>query len=103
MSARVETPENGSPEGWVEASLSGGTERVPNAKPEDEPKRPFGYVDVSSVCNESNRITDHKQFRGSQAPSRARRPIRPSTDCGSATGRKLAGQRTGRGAGCGAS
>jgi type I restriction enzyme S subunit len=68
---------DGLPEGWVVTTLSHVTENVPNVKPEDDPARVFGYVDISSVCNATNRITDPKRFPGSKAPSRARRPIRP--------------------------
>jgi len=65
-------------EGWTWAQLSDVTQRVPNAKPINEPEREFGYVDISSICNKSFRITDLKRFKGKKAPSRAKRPIQPN-------------------------
>ena len=65
------------PEGWTQATLDEVTEKVPNAKPEAEPNREFGYVDISSIDNERFRIIDCKRFKGAAAPSRARRPIQP--------------------------
>lgn len=64
------------PEGWITAHLADVVQQVPNAKPEDEPRREFGYVDISSICNSTYRVVDSKRFKGSEAPSRARRPIR---------------------------
>jgi type I restriction enzyme S subunit len=52
-------------------------EGVPNIKPEDQPKRTFVYVDISSIDNRNFCITEPKTFLGSDAPSRARRPVRP--------------------------
>src|SRR5207247_2193613 len=66
------------PKGWATARISDLTERVANIKPEDSPAKEFGYVDISSIDNSSFVITDVKWFKGKDAPSRARRPIRPS-------------------------
>lgn len=63
------------PEGWKHVLLSEVTIPVSNIKPEDEPDREFGYVDISSIDNRHFRIVDCKRFTGAQAPSRARRPI----------------------------
>jgi len=65
------------PEGWAWAAAREVTETVPNVKPEAQPERMFGYVDISSICNKTFRIVDAKLFEGKGAPSRARRPIRP--------------------------
>lgn len=65
------------PEGWASAVLAEVVEPVPNTKPEDEPNRLFHYVDISSIDNGSFRLTEPKPIRGRDAPSRARRPIRP--------------------------
>ncbi len=65
------------PEGWSIVRLAEVVEHVPNVKPEDEPDREFGYVDISSICNRTHKILDCKRFTGNKAPSRARRPIRP--------------------------
>ena len=66
------------PQGWATARIADVTERVPNIKPEDYPDKDFGYVDISSIDNLSFVITDVKRFKGTDAPSRARRPIRPN-------------------------
>lgn len=64
------------PGGWEWARLADVTFDVPNAKPETEPEREFGYVDISSIDKQTYRILDTKRFRGADAPSQARRPIR---------------------------
>lgn len=66
------------PEGWMLLRLAEVVEQVPNAKPEVEPEREFGYVDISSICNQTHHILDFKRFKGKNAPSRARRPIHPA-------------------------
>jgi type I restriction enzyme, S subunit len=66
------------PIGWTWVSISDITEKVTNVKPEDYPDKEFGYVDISSICNSTYRITEVKRFKGTDAPSRARRPIRPN-------------------------
>lgn len=63
------------PKGWGETTLAQVTERVPNIKPEDYPDRKYGYVDISSIDNNSYRICEVKHFLGKDAPSRAKRPI----------------------------
>jgi type I restriction enzyme S subunit len=63
------------PEGWTWASLSQLTESVGNFDPRSEPDRGFGYVDISSVDNQSFTIAELRSFKGREAPSRARRPI----------------------------
>lgn len=40
-----------------------------------KPDWSFRYVDVSSIDNESLRITSHQNFTGKEAPSRARKQI----------------------------
>jgi type I restriction enzyme, S subunit len=65
------------PEGWQWTPLSAITIPVANIRPEDEPAREWVYADISSVSNESYRITDPKRFSGATAPSRARRPVQP--------------------------
>ncbi len=65
------------PEGWTKAALSDVTLRIPNVNPKGEPNREFGYIDISSIDNTSNAVVEQKRFKGSEAPSRARRPIQP--------------------------
>ncbi|MBI3465868.1 MAG: restriction endonuclease subunit S [Planctomycetes bacterium] len=77
----ADQPENdGSelPEGWTWARIADVTEPVLNIKPEDEADREFEYVDISAICNSTFQITDTKRMLGKDAPSRARRPVKPN-------------------------
>src|SRR4051794_33267373 len=65
------------PEGWTSALIGDVTVDIPSIKPEDDPEREFHYVDISAICNRTFRITETRSFLGKDAPSRARRPIRP--------------------------
>lgn len=67
------------PEGWANVSLSAVTESVPSVNPSAKPTRIFGYVDISSIDNHRFEVisAELKRFLGKDAPSRARRPIRP--------------------------
>lgn len=65
------------PEGWAITSMADTTDRVPNVNPGRSTTRKIHYVDISSICNQTNRIIEHKEFAGASAPSRARRPIQP--------------------------
>ena len=69
---------DGLPDGWVVGRVGDVTEHVPNTKPEEEPQREFGYIDISAIDNSNFTITDVKRFRGNEAPSRARRPVQPN-------------------------
>ena len=63
------------PETWTESSIG---KVIVKAKPRDPRKKPddvFHYVDVSSVSNESFKITGATPILGSEAPSRARKAI----------------------------
>lgn len=70
--------DNEVPEGWARTQLSSVTEHVPNANPEQEPARQFGYVDISAIDNGRFEIVpaEVKHFAGKDAPSRARRSVR---------------------------
>jgi type I restriction enzyme, S subunit len=46
------------------------------ADPTKEPDKPFEYVDVSSISNETYTIVSSQRLLGSEAPSRARKLIR---------------------------
>jgi len=63
------------PEGWTWSTLDEVCERVEQVDPRRSPDRVFKYVDISSVDNKRNRITEIKTFAGADAPSRARKPI----------------------------
>jgi type I restriction enzyme S subunit len=70
----MEDPRN-LPEGWTWSTLDEVCERVEQLDPRKLPDREFKYVDISSVDNKWNRITENKSFAGADAPSRARKPI----------------------------
>lgn len=63
------------PEGWETKKIKDITKKVPTVKPESEPERIFGYVDMGSINNETNQIIDFKKILGEDAPSRARQSI----------------------------
>lgn len=65
------------PEGWAETTLADITVRVPNVKPENEPNREFGYIDISSVDRALATVNEKeiRRFYGKDAPSRAKRPV----------------------------
>ena len=65
------------PTGWMMCSIADVTQPVSNFTPTDFPQQEFGYVDISSVCNRTFTIGDIRRFKGCEAPSRARRPIKP--------------------------
>jgi type I restriction enzyme S subunit len=68
------------PEGWDEALMSDVTADVPSEDPARDPDRVFAYIDISAIDNRRFAITSDevKEFRGRDAPSRARRPVRPA-------------------------
>ena len=58
---------------WPMVKLREVTVDVRSWNPANEPE--FTYVDISSIDNERCEIVDPKRLAGSEAPSRARRPI----------------------------
>ena len=61
-----------SSKGWEIKKLKDITKKVSTIKPETDPERIFGYVDISSINNKTNKIVEFKNIRGKAAPSRAR-------------------------------
>ncbi|MEQ1938041.1 hypothetical protein ABMA46_07295 [Mesorhizobium sp. CN5-321] len=64
------------PHSWAEASIADVTMPFMSVDPTKTPDRAFRYVDIGSIDNKTQTITDPKSFFGSDAPSRARRLIR---------------------------
>lgn len=64
------------PKGWVVAELSDVTLPFNTTDPKREPDTEFTYVDIGSIDNSTQTITDPKTFLGRDAPSRARRVIK---------------------------
>ena len=63
------------PEDWEVLELGEITVKTSNRDPRKYPDLQFRYVDVSSVSNEINRITDYALLPGHEAPSRARKIV----------------------------
>lgn len=63
------------PAGWELPTIADVTQTVPSVDPAKHPDQVFHYVDISSIDNKRHAITATKPVLGSQAPSRARRPI----------------------------
>jgi len=64
------------PPSWTEASIADVTTPFISIDPTRTPDRAFRYVDIGSIDNKRQAITDPKSFLGRDAPSRARRLIR---------------------------
>ena len=63
------------PENWSVATIGNVTVKTRQRDPRKTPADEFQYVDVSSVSNESFKITSTKHTVGLNAPSRARKEI----------------------------
>jgi type I restriction enzyme S subunit len=65
------------PVGWTSTRLDELCEaKIGAVDPQSEPEKPFIYVDISSIDNESKQITAPKTLLGKDAPSRARQIIK---------------------------
>jgi type I restriction enzyme S subunit len=63
------------PVGWKRLPLNEICESKPLVNPRKTPSKEFDYVDIASVSNETFSIGETKRLLGSEAPSRARKPI----------------------------
>ncbi len=63
------------PETWTESSIGKVVVKAKQRDPRKKPNELFQYVDVSSVSNESFKITSATRTLGAEAPSRARKAI----------------------------
>src|ERR1051325_785120 len=68
--------DDGLPRGWVWASIGEITESIQKISPEEHPETEFVYIDISSIDNTSNIVTEPKVYLGKEAPSRARQLVR---------------------------
>lgn len=64
------------PRGWTSTALKTVVEPYESIDPRRQPERQFRYVDIGSIDNRIQKITDPKEFLGREAPSRARRVIK---------------------------
>lgn len=65
------------PDGWVRAPIHALTADVASIDPGSKPTCEFRYIDISAIDNRTFSIVPEsiKTFKGSDAPSRARRPV----------------------------
>lgn len=63
------------PTGWKRLPLQEICQSKPLVNPRKSPSKEFDYVDISSVSNATFSIGETKRLLGSEAPSRARKPI----------------------------
>ncbi|MDZ8069389.1 MAG: restriction endonuclease subunit S [Nostoc sp. DedQUE08] len=68
--------ENELPASWAIARIADVTIPVEKINPESEPDKPFIYIDISGIDNQTNRIDQVKTYQGSDAPSRARQLVK---------------------------
>jgi type I restriction enzyme S subunit len=64
------------PEGWKPKKIADLVIKTEQVNPAIDPENEFEYVDVSSVSNETFRITNSSKTLGKDAPSRARKVIK---------------------------
>jgi type I restriction enzyme S subunit len=63
------------PVDWVWAKLGDVTQPVEKVHPKDAPSMEFIYLDISSIDNSINKVTEPKLYLGAEAPSRARQLV----------------------------
>jgi type I restriction enzyme S subunit len=64
------------PEGWVWARMGEIVVDVEKVNPKDNPEREFIYLDIASIDNKLQRITNPKKYLGKDAPSRAKQLVK---------------------------
>ena len=74
--AQPQAAEHEIPEGWRPVPLTEVLEKTRQADLKKEPNSRFRYVDVSSVSRDSLSVSGFSEFKGKDAPSRARKLIR---------------------------
>jgi len=52
------------PDGWVWTTIGEITQPIEKVKPRENPDARFTYLDISSIDNKSNRITEPKTYYG---------------------------------------
>ena len=60
---------------WVWTTIGEITRPIEKVKPKENPDISFTYLDISSIDNGINKITEPKTYYGSEAPSRARQMV----------------------------
>lgn len=63
------------PKGWARTTLTEVTRPYETTDPTRSPEKEFTYIDIGSIDNKTQTITQPKNFLGHDAPSRARRVV----------------------------
>lgn len=63
------------PSGWSWVRLSDICESVEKVNPRLNPDKEFSYIEISSIDNSKQKITETKKLKGQDAPSRARQLV----------------------------
>jgi type I restriction enzyme S subunit len=64
------------PKGWVWVELGDILEKIETINPSIKPEQEFIYLDITSIDNSIQRITEPKKYFGKNAPSRARQLVK---------------------------
>ena len=64
------------PQAWIETTIGEVIEPYLTTDPRSLPDKQFRYIDIGSIDNTSQIITEPKEFKGRDAPSRARRVVK---------------------------
>lgn len=64
------------PKGWVWAKLEDIVEKIENTNPSINSEQEFIYLDIASIDNSLQKITQPKTYLGKNAPSRARQLVK---------------------------
>ena len=63
------------PKGWVWTRVGEIADNIENVNPKTNPDREFLHIDIASIDNKLQKITNPKKYYGKNAPSRARQLI----------------------------
>ena len=66
------------PDGWEWKELNSICEKTENIAPNKTPSVQFNYVDISAIDREKHIIAEVKEILGKDAPSRAKKEIKPN-------------------------
>ncbi|MGJ8640182.1 MAG: restriction endonuclease subunit S [Opitutaceae bacterium] len=66
------------PQGWEWKELNSICEKTENIAPNKTPSVQFNYVDISAIDREKHIIAEVKEILGKDAPSRAKKEIKPN-------------------------
>lgn len=76
MSEKQQNPDLPLPNNWCWTKIGEIVRPVKKINPQDIPEWEFDYIDIASIDNSKNTITQPKKYQGLNAPSRARQVIK---------------------------